>query len=215
MTDTPTTPDPTAADDPTPLRWGLNDTLWGDDGTVIVCMSGPDREPYWLELDPEQAAVLRVGLAGPPPAEADDTPMTPAREQEIRTLDLLALMSDRAAPVISGHLAVLLAEVDRLRARVAELEAAELPDEHPMDRATRLGATRIPEDIVIEVCEATNTGRPTGWHVWADRDGEIWEVTDQTYDGDTVLMPSAGDMEPMLRRDVEKHFGPLTPKADW
>ncbi|MEU5660138.1 hypothetical protein ABZ802_31645 [Streptomyces sp. NPDC047737] len=50
-------------------------------------------------------------------------PMTPDREQEIRTLDLLKLMSDRAAPVISGHLAVLLAEVDRLRARVAELEA--------------------------------------------------------------------------------------------
>ncbi|MFH9761359.1 hypothetical protein ACH4MJ_04395 [Streptomyces anulatus] len=43
-------------------------------------------------------------------------PMTPDREQEIRTLDLLELMSDRVAPVISGHLAVLLAEVDRLRA---------------------------------------------------------------------------------------------------
>ncbi|MFF2731840.1 hypothetical protein ACFVS9_28515 [Streptomyces sp. NPDC058008] len=52
-----------------------------------------------------------------------DTPLTPDREQEIRTLDLLELMSDRAAPVISGHLAVLLAEVDRLRARVTELEA--------------------------------------------------------------------------------------------
>ncbi|MFI2354757.1 hypothetical protein ACH5AG_08720 [Streptomyces anulatus] len=42
-------------------------------------------------------------------------PMTPDREQEIRTLDLLDLMSDRAAPVISGHLAALLAEVERLR----------------------------------------------------------------------------------------------------
>ncbi|WP_405506366.1 hypothetical protein OG323_06150 [Streptomyces cyaneofuscatus] len=51
-----------------------------------------------------------------------DTPMTPEREQEIRTLDLLELMSDRAAPVISGHLASLLGEIDRLRARVAELE---------------------------------------------------------------------------------------------
>lgn len=53
-----------------------------------------------------------------------DTPMTPDREQEIRALDLLELMSDRVAPVISGHLAALLAEVDRLRARVAELEGA-------------------------------------------------------------------------------------------
>ncbi|MFG2540619.1 hypothetical protein ACGFU4_35815 [Streptomyces sp. NPDC048511] len=50
-----------------------------------------------------------------------DTPMTPGREQEIRTLDLLELMSDRSAPVISGHLAVLLAEVDRLRGDVDEL----------------------------------------------------------------------------------------------
>jgi hypothetical protein len=32
---------------------------------VIVLLSGPDREPYWLELDPERAAVLRQNLAGP------------------------------------------------------------------------------------------------------------------------------------------------------
>ncbi|MFJ8855155.1 hypothetical protein [Streptomyces sp. NPDC102437] len=48
-------------------------------------------------------------------------PMTPDREQEIRTLDLLELMSDRVAPVISGHLAALLAEVDRLRAESSQL----------------------------------------------------------------------------------------------
>ncbi|MFJ4887740.1 hypothetical protein [Streptomyces sp. NPDC088731] len=53
--------------------------------------------------------------------------LTPEREQEIRTLDLLELMSDRAAPVISGHLAVLLAEVNRLRARVTELEMSTAP----------------------------------------------------------------------------------------
>lgn len=58
-------PDPTIADDPTPLRWGLGDVLYGDDGTITVCMSGPDREPYWLELDPDQAAVLDEYLAGP------------------------------------------------------------------------------------------------------------------------------------------------------
>jgi hypothetical protein len=66
-------PDPTTADDPTPLRWGLGDVLHGDDDTVIVCLSGPDREPYWLELDPERAAALRDDLAGPAvgqPAEA-------------------------------------------------------------------------------------------------------------------------------------------------
>jgi hypothetical protein len=53
------------ADNPTPLRWGLNDVMWGDDDSVTVLLSGPDREPYWLELDPERAAVLREDLAGP------------------------------------------------------------------------------------------------------------------------------------------------------
>lgn len=48
----------------------------------------------------------------PPTAQQLDT----AREHEIRTLDLTPLMDDRSAAVISGHLAVLLAEVDRLRA---------------------------------------------------------------------------------------------------
>ncbi|MFD4257753.1 hypothetical protein ACFWR9_08975 [Streptomyces sp. NPDC058534] len=61
------TPTASVADavDPTPLRWGLNDVLWGDDDSVIVLLSGPGGEPYWLELDPERAAVLRQDLAGP------------------------------------------------------------------------------------------------------------------------------------------------------
>ncbi|MFG3244129.1 hypothetical protein [Streptomyces sp. NPDC048157] len=81
--------------------------------------------------------------------------------------------------------------------------------EHPMDRAYRLGATRIPEDLVIEICEATNSGHPTGWPTFLDRDSEVWGLTAEKYDGDTVMLPSAGDMDPMLRRDVEAHFGPL------
>jgi hypothetical protein len=32
---------------------------------VTVLLSGPAGEPYWLELDPERAAVLREDLAGP------------------------------------------------------------------------------------------------------------------------------------------------------
>lgn len=63
--DLPSTEDLASADDPTHLRWGLNDVLWSDDDSVIVLLSGPDREPYWLELDPERAAVLREDLAGP------------------------------------------------------------------------------------------------------------------------------------------------------
>ena len=66
------TPGATLADapDPTPLRWGLNDVMWGDDDSVIVLLSGPDGEPYWLELDAERAAALRQDLAGP---DGDDT----------------------------------------------------------------------------------------------------------------------------------------------
>ena len=51
--------------DPIPLRWGLNDVEWVDDDSTIVLLSGPDGEPYTLELEPSQAAVLRDDLAGP------------------------------------------------------------------------------------------------------------------------------------------------------
>lgn len=69
-------PDSTVADDPTPLRWGLGDVLHGDDGTVIVCLSGPapDRAPYWLELDVERAATLRKDLTAPGDVPAAEQP---------------------------------------------------------------------------------------------------------------------------------------------
>ncbi|WP_435969347.1 hypothetical protein [Streptomyces sp. Qhu_M48] len=62
--------DPTTADDPTPLRWGLDDVMHGDDDTVTVCLSGPapDRRPYALELDPDRARALRTALAPPRPS---------------------------------------------------------------------------------------------------------------------------------------------------
>lgn len=62
--------DRTATDNPTMLRWGLNDVLWGDDDTITVLLSGPNGAPYWLELDPERAAILRQDLAGPDQAAA-------------------------------------------------------------------------------------------------------------------------------------------------
>ena len=72
--------DPTTADDPTPLRWGLGDVLHSDDDSVIVCLSGPapDYRPYWLELEPERAAALRDDLANPhaPAAGLSDTQPT-------------------------------------------------------------------------------------------------------------------------------------------
>jgi hypothetical protein len=59
---------------PIQLRWGLDDVQWGDDDSVTVMLSGPDGEPYWLELDADRAAALRQNLAGPDgePAAAVD-----------------------------------------------------------------------------------------------------------------------------------------------
>ncbi|MGP3737973.1 hypothetical protein ACTWJ9_33220 (plasmid) [Streptomyces sp. GDS52] len=56
---------PATDGEPTPLRWGLDDVMHGDDDTTTVLLSGPSGEPYWLELEPERAAALRESLAGP------------------------------------------------------------------------------------------------------------------------------------------------------
>ncbi|MFP3986931.1 hypothetical protein U9R90_05390 [Streptomyces sp. E11-3] len=95
--------------DPTPLRWGLNDVMWGDDDTITVMLSGPAGEPYWLELDPERAAVLRQDLAGPegeeqqPEAEAQPaadvwrgaTELVPDREvQRLAATGLVGYQQD-------------------------------------------------------------------------------------------------------------------------
>lgn len=165
-------PDPTTADDPTPLRWGVGDVLHGDDGTVTVCLSGPDRKPYWLELDPERAQALRDDLtppAGPGCVQCADT------------------------GACNGG------------------PCAHPTAEHPMNRALGLGAAVIPDDITIEICEATNSGVPLPWPQFTEPDGELWWLTNETHDGDRVMLPAAGDMQPMLRRDVERFFGPLTP----
>ncbi|WP_030574576.1 hypothetical protein [Streptomyces aureocirculatus] len=75
----PTAEDLAGADAPTHLCWGRNHVLWGDDGTVTVLLSGLDREPYWLELDPERAAVLCEDLAGPEGEPAADRAYVRAR----------------------------------------------------------------------------------------------------------------------------------------
>lgn len=70
------TPIPEETDEelePVQLRWGLDDVMYGDDDTTTLLLSGPGREPYWVELDPERTAALRDALAGPAvlPAPAD------------------------------------------------------------------------------------------------------------------------------------------------
>ena len=50
--------------EPVVLRWGLDDGLIGDDGSVTLLLSGPRGEPYTLDLDPARAAALLACLAG-------------------------------------------------------------------------------------------------------------------------------------------------------
>lgn len=81
-------------------------------------------------------------------------------------------------------------------------------DDLTQDEAWAAGATRVPEEIVGEVYETTNDGRPTGWPKFFDRTGEVWEETGERHDEDVVMMPGSGWV-PMLRRDVQAFWGPL------
>lgn len=69
----------------------------------------------------ELAAAVAEHGAFPMPVGPGPQELPAERLAEIRSLDLLALLSDRAAPVVSGHLAALLDEVTRLRAERAAI----------------------------------------------------------------------------------------------
>ncbi|MFD4475946.1 hypothetical protein ACFWPU_07505 [Streptomyces sp. NPDC058471] len=62
---TATEAEPGPETEPTPLRWGLDDVMYGSDDTTTVLLSGPVGEPYWLELGPDRTAALLAALAGP------------------------------------------------------------------------------------------------------------------------------------------------------
>lgn len=87
-------------------------------------------------------------------------------------------------------------------------------EEPTQETAWANGAARIPDDIVSDICETTNDGRPTGWPEFYDRTGEIWWQTGERHDGDVVMMPGS-DWMPMLRRDVQAFWGPLVTSAEY
>jgi hypothetical protein len=107
------------------------------------------------DIFPEQpitslpAAVAFMG-ALPVPVGPVPQQLSADRLAEIRSLDLLALMDDRVAPVISGHLAVLVAEIGRLEHTVRQMveglngHDCPPPDEAPMQAVTRF-AVRLME----------------------------------------------------------------------
>ncbi|ACX71171.1 hypothetical protein pZL12.94 [Streptomyces phage ZL12] len=106
--------------EPVQLRWGLDDVMYGDDDTTTVLLSGPGREPYWVELDPERTAALREALAGPaaPPASADraaprDRIRRAVCEAEGFAWDTDMLEPDEYGEVADAVLAVLDTPADR------------------------------------------------------------------------------------------------------
>jgi hypothetical protein len=72
------------------------------------------------------------------------------------------------------------------------------------------GITPVPEDMVSDICEDSLQGVPSDWPRFMDCEADCWWLTDRSHDGDRVLMPSAGNLPMMLRRDVERLYGPLT-----
>ncbi|MFJ5071661.1 hypothetical protein ACIQC7_35120 [Kitasatospora sp. NPDC088556] len=122
-------PDPTTADDPVPLCWGDGDVLHGDDDTSIVCLSGPNRQPYWLELEPERVQALRDDLT-PPAAEPHVHPA--AEVDQLRKRVEEAEQDAEEAVTAAAHLTRLIGKrsekaersvkKQRSRAKIAETE---------------------------------------------------------------------------------------------
>lgn len=88
------------------------------DGQPLYAMADCQRCPELVMAT--YAELEDHGIAGsadvlPVPAGSVPQPLSAEREREIRSLDLLALMDDRVASVVSGHLAALLDEIDQLR----------------------------------------------------------------------------------------------------
>ncbi|MFG3403728.1 hypothetical protein [Streptomyces sp. NPDC048142] len=140
-------PDPTTADDPVPLRWGHGDVLHGDDDTTIVCLSGPNRQPYWLELEPERVQALRDDLT-PPAAEPHVHPA--AEVDQLRKRVEEAEQDAEEAVTAAAHLTRLIgkrsekaersAKKQRSRAKIAETELRVL---HSGLRASGADPTQI------------------------------------------------------------------------
>ncbi|MCX5431917.1 hypothetical protein OHU11_30155 [Streptomyces sp. NBC_00257] len=166
---------------------GMRVTGTDDRGDAVHVDTAPS---YLWHRDVEQP----TAPAEEPPG---DTSLTPEREREIRTLDLLELMSDRVAPVISGHLAALLAEVDHLRARVEELVAqrddalvelvtGQAPPEalSPWERAVSGLNALVDADVIFHVEPDGHIAAPfSDEHIEWDLRARRWVLTRDDEDG--------------------------------
>ncbi|MFI1371288.1 hypothetical protein ACH4UY_04660 [Streptomyces longwoodensis] len=145
------------------------------------------------------AELAEHGIAGsadalPVPVGPERPALSGERLAEIRSLDLLSMMDDRQAPVVSRALADLLAEVERMRVRITELEAVPTfvyRAEHP-DSGIVLG-TYSNREAAAAHCEAlARREGSTGLVSWVPDDGDALSPEELTFfdveycDGDDV-----------------------------
>lgn len=150
------------------------------EGVALYALAGSCKCPEFVMATEFELAAL--GIAGsadvlPMPAPPKPQALSAERLAEIRSLDLLALMDDRVAPVISGHLAALLAEIgrleaqrDRRRARLVDLQNDALnvrgalsPNGEARKVPFPLGETLLPavEWLIARVAELENERHET------------------------------------------------------
>lgn len=70
-------------------------------------------------------------------------------------------------------------------------------------------STPIPEDVHADIAEDSLVTFPVAWPEYRDPSGDTWYLTDYSHAGDRVMY-SCGLDAPMLRRDAESLYGPLT-----
>jgi len=73
----------------------------------------------------------------------------------------------------------------------------------------------VPDSVAAEISEVLCDGRPTGWPVFYDHDGEPWTQTSESYNGQPVMMSYSREVRFMVRQDVQAEFGPLVTEAEY
>jgi hypothetical protein len=96
--------------------------VWVEGEGSYICLThvDPVSEEQFAEARAEETAAAVAALGAlPVPVGDQPQPLTDEQFAEIQSLDLLAMMPDKSAAIVSRHLAALLAEVQRLKAELA------------------------------------------------------------------------------------------------
>lgn len=141
---------------------------------AAAIVSENDRMLWATKPGKHWAADLLIGMAEtsdavaelgalPVPAGPEPLPLSVEQERKIRSLDLLALMDDQVAPVVSGHLAALLGEIDRLRVeRHSTNEALSDAAEALRRQRDRISELEALTPAAIQTCRKCGAGYTYG-----------------------------------------------------